>query len=608
MKTILVIDDEHLICNNVVKLLAHSGFQGIGAKDGLEGIQMAKAYVPDLIVCDVAMSGIDGYEVLTTLRQDPKTMGIPVIFLSAKADRGDIRQGMNLGADDYLTKPFTSQELIETIQARLQKQASLALPYLNEMQRTTAVLGSLAHQDPLTNLPNRIFFHHHLQEVIGQAKENRQPIAVLSVKLDRVEPINSQIVPHNLVGDPLVSDPLVSDPLAHHKLTTSVCDRLVQWAAERLTEWVGNKGTVARLDDLTFGVVLSDVQREKSAEHAQTIMDVLTGRVQLSQDPMDNHAYQIRTAIGIALFPEHGRAPGQLLARAERGMQSAQQPEGHAYQFYHPSMKIEDIQRRSLEADLETAIQRSELQLYYQPQVSLLNGRMIGMEALLRWHHPRKGVILPDKFIPLAEKTGLILPIGEWVLQTACAQTHAWRLRMSLPLQVAVNLSIHQFRQTNLVKTVLETLQQTKLNPRLLVLELPEVCLTSDSAHATITLQKLREAGVSVNVDDFGTGLSCLTSLGQLPIDSLKIDRSFVAHLPHSAYHAELVKALLRLSQSFKLRAIAEGIETQEQLTFFQEYGCYGMQGYLYSRPLPAPEFEHWLTNHQPLASHRQLV
>ncbi len=573
MKTILVIEDEPAIRTNVVRILSHLGFQPVGAEDGAKGVQMAKAYLPDLIVCDILMPGLDGYEVLAALRQNPDTASIPFIFLSAKADRSDLRQGMNLGADDYITKPFTTQELVDAIQSRLQKQTTITQPYLDQMRQAAETLSRSAFYDILTALPNRIVLHHDLQAAIQTASEAHQAIAIFDLSLEQCQATSSTLDDKEIE------------------------DSVVQAVTERLQKCVGSNATIARLSDLEFGIWMTDVTDKDIATNlAEKMVEAISVPYLVQGDRVS-----FLPAIGISWYPEHGNSSNQLLARATQARRWCQQQAGSGYQVYSVSIEAAQVKRRSLEADLETALRKSEFELYYQPQVSLLTGRIVGMETLLRWQHPRKGAIAPAEIIQLAEEMGLMEQLGSWIMQTACAQGQSWRSHSPLPLQVSVNISPRQFHQKSFSETVHRILQQTKLNPRLLVLELSENCLIENPETTHTILQTLHDKGVNIHLGNFGTGFSSLRLLNQLPINCLKIDRTFISTLPNSPENTEVVKAILRIAQSFKFRVIAEGVETEEQLTFLQEHGCYGMQGNFYSPPLSVADFQKLLAEDKQL-------
>lgn len=568
MQIILVIEDERAIRSNLVKILTHSGFQVLAAENGSIGIDLAKTHLPDLIICDILMPEVDGYEVLTALRHCPETVSIPFIFLSAKVDRSDIRQGMNLGADDYLTKPFTAREMIETIHSRLSKKAETTQLYLNPIKQAAAAMTSLAYRDPLTDLPNRILLHHHIQQAIQTSPQSQLAVFCFTVKL--CENLSSL------------------EPETTEVLIQAVAERLSQFVAgETLDgEALDGEAMVARLSGLDFGLAVPDtIETQNLTRLAQSILTVISAPY-----PIQTQRFGVEVAIGIACFPTHGRSANQLLSCADKARRWCQTHIGNGYQIYNPSIDDADLLRQQLAADLESAVQQSQFTLHYQPQISLLSGRIIGVEALIRWQHPWRGILTPKEFIWLAEEVGLIGAIDQWVLQTACTEAQTWRAYSSMPLQVSVNLSHRHLQDQTLVAMVQQALQTTKLNPRLLALEFAEAHLMKSPEAVLPLLTEVNQMGVSLYIDNFGTAASSLSYLGRLPLSGLKVDRSFVTDLPANLEQTEVVKAIIRIAQSFKLRVVAGGVETLEQLTFLQEHGCYGIQGRFYSQPVPASD------------------
>lgn len=397
MKKILVIEDEQIIRENILKLLKAEGFDVTGAENGAQGLNAAVSNLPDVIICDVMMPELDGYGVLMALRSNPVTATVPFVFLTGKAERSEMRQGMELGADDYLTKPFTKAELVGAISSRLKKQEAVAEQYKILRAQSCALIQDAA---------------------------------------DKLQQIK-----------------------------TSLCD----------------------------------------------------------------------------------------------------------------------------------ALEREEFQVYYQPQVNVQTGKIMSAEALIRWLHPEKGLISPAQFIPSAEATGFIVQLGEWVLQTACRQMQVWQNAGFSGLRVAVNLSARQFHQPDLSSRVAQILAEIGLEPSSLELELTESLMVEDAPSAIATLQQLKSLGVSISIDDFGTGYSSLSYLAQYPFDTLKIDRCFISNITQGCTNAAIVKAIIQMAHSLCLEVVAEGVETEAEKDFLGRYKCDTMQGYLFSPPLPAGDFEQLL-------------
>jgi diguanylate cyclase len=571
---ILVIEDEPPIRANILKILNFKGFETLGAEDGEVGIEQAKQHLPDLIICDIMMPQVDGYSVLYALRQDPETAAIPLVFLTAKAERSDLRQGMNLGADDYLTKPFSSAELLEAVSARLAKQSSITQPYLDEIKRAAENLSRVAYLDPLTTLPNRIFLRHKLQETLGQADRRHQKVGVLCLNLDRFSAVNASL--GNWVGD-----------------------LLLQAVADRLTSWAAPDVTIARFGGDEFSLIFPATSQPEMVVVLQQLLLRLTKPYRLA----NQQDVFVHGSIGVALYPDNSDNADQLLTQADAARRFCRKQGGNTYQFYDAGMVTADTERRALEIDLNAALERSEFLLHYQPQVNVITGRMVGVEALLRWQHPTRGMVSPVEFIPIAEETGAIIAIGAWVLRAACLEVKALQASCMVPLRVSVNLSAQQFRQQDLVEMVSQILQETELDPHQLVLELTETSVMEDIEVAVNTLQAFKAMGIEISIDDFGTGYSSLSYLRRLPLDVLKVDRSFVSQVTENEHDAAIATAVIAMAKSLKLKVIAEGVETEEQLAFLRQQGCYLIQGFLYSRPLPIVDIQKLLVEDKRLGA-----
>lgn len=568
MEKILVIEDEEFVRENLVELLDAEGFEVISAENGRDGIDLAKAMIPDLILCDVMMPKLDGYTVLMALRQDSATAAVPFIFLTAKATKADFRQCMELGADDYLTKPFRRAELLGAIASRLKKQAAVQERYHRELQKAKEQLDYLIHNDSLTNLPNRLSWRERFNQVQRTGTSKEELVTVLSVGLDRFNQIN--------------------DNLGH-----DVGDLLLKTVAKRLTNCVRKQDTVAHLNLSQFAIILANIQHKKEVGNvAQNILNKLSQTFVLAGQEIF-----ITASIGIAVYPRDGVDIEQLLNHANMAMTKAKQQGGDQYEFYTTALNIGSSDRLSLQSSLRHALERKELQVYYQPQVELHSGQIIGAEALVRWQHPERGIVSPEKFIPIAEETGLIVPIGEWVLWTACKQTKIWQSAGFPALRVAVNLSSRQFSQIDLRKQLVQILLDTGLDPKYIELELTESMLLQNTEVAIRRLNALKSLGVQIAIDDFGTGYSSLSYLQQFPFDTLKIARCFIQNITDDPSNAAITKAIIEMAKTLELKLIAEGVETEAELSFICENKCDVMQGYLFSRPVSKREFEQLLTS-----------
>ena len=432
---------------------------------------------------------------------------------------------------------------------------------VTQSHRAEERIRRLAHFDELTGLPNRTMFMHTLQRAFSLAQRRSKQFALFFIDLDRFKNIN--------------------DSLGHE-----AGDRLLQDVARRLRQHLRESDTVARLGGDEFVVLVEDCAdpRELNAI-AQNILNAV-GRPYL----LAGQEYHVTGSIGISTYPADGQDPAALLKNADIAMYLAKDSGKNNFQFYSAQQNAHSFERLALESALRHALEREEFVLHYQPKVDIGSGRIVGVEALLRWNHPDLAMVGPNQFIPLAEETGLIVPIGRWVLQTACAQAAAWQ-REGLPgLRVAVNLSARQFSDDALIGDIGAALSDASLAPEGLELEITESMVMQNPERAVLTLNRLREMGISVSIDDFGTGYSSLGYLKRFPIDNVKVDRSFIKDLPHDADDAAITRAVIAMAQSLRIRVIAEGVETKEQLQFLRDHECDECQGFYLSRPLPAGE------------------
>jgi diguanylate cyclase (GGDEF)-like protein len=431
--------------------------------------------------------------------------------------------------------------------------------YRSALQSTKVELDHRAHHDTLTDLPNRILLQDRLSQAIDLAQRQGKQLAVMFMDLDQFKHIN--------------------DSLGH-----AVGDQLLQSVAQRLAGCVRQSDTVSRQGGDEFVVLLPQVEHaEDAALSAQKLLVALAPPHRI--DRFDLH---ISISIGISLYPDDGQDAETLIKSADTAMYHAKENGRNNYQFFAPSMNARAVQRQSIEASLRRALERQEFVLHYQPKINLHSGAIVGVEALIRWQHPERGLLPPAQFVPIAEDSGLIVPIGRWVLSEACRQTQAW-LQAGLPaITVAVNTSAVEFRAPDFLENIRSTLATSGLAPRSLELELTESVLMRDAEATNAMLHALSELGIKLAVDDFGTGYSSLSYLRQFPIDTLKIDQSFVNQITHNPDDATLVSAVISMGKSLKQRVIAEGVETPEQVAFLRDQQCDEGQGYYFGRPVAA--------------------
>jgi diguanylate cyclase (GGDEF)-like protein/PAS domain S-box-containing protein len=434
-----------------------------------------------------------------------------------------------------------------------------------------------AGHDILTGLPNRALLQDRLNQAIAFASRYCYPIWILFLDLDRFK--------------------FVNDSLGHN-----AGDTVLNTVAARLQSAVRETDTVARLGGDEFVLVLPERMDERLTSNVvQRIMDTIAGPL-----TVEGHEFVLGCSIGIAAYPGDGADPETLIRNADLAMYRAKETGRNNFQFYTAAMNERLLERLRIEGDMRTALERKEFVLHYQPQIDLCSGRTVGMEALIRWQHPTLGMVPPLRFIGLAEETGLIIPIGDWVLRTACAQAKAWQRAGFPDLCVAVNLSARQFAQNDLVESIASALQESGLAPRYLELELTESLVMSDIDGAIEILRALKDLGVHLSLDDFGTGHSSLSYLKRLPIDTLKIDQSFVRDITHAPDDEAIVASIISLAHNLKRRVIAEGVETKEQLSYLRRHGCTQIQGYYFSKPVSAESFERLLQQDRHVAPTRQ--
>jgi len=439
---------------------------------------------------------------------------------------------------------------------------------LNEItQRKQAELYYLAHYDALTGVPNRMLFNDRLSQACREAARKGTQVGLMYVDLDRFKQVN--------------------DSMGH-----SLGDLLLCAVAERLQGCARDCDTVARLGGDEFAVLMDDLGEPGAAEVvARRVVEAM----QLPFTLMEHELF-ITASIGIAIYPRDDVDVGGLLAKADAAMFELKRNGRNGYRHYSPGLSMYSLDRLSLETDLRNAIEGNEFVLHYQPQVSLATGRTIGVEALIRWRHPKRGLVSPAQFIEIAEESGLIVRIGEWVLREACRQLREWRDAGLPPLRMAVNVSSLQFQQENFCHTVRTIIEEAGIDPALIELELTESIVMHHAASVLGTLERLKKVGVMLAIDDFGTGFSSLSYLRRFPIDRLKIDQSFVRDIERMPVNESIVRAIAALAQSLSLEIVAEGTETEAELAVLKTCHCDEAQGYHFMRPAPAGEFVSWLT------------
>lgn len=547
---ILVVDDDRSTRAALRYTLQRDGFRVEEAGNGALALEMVERLHPDALLLDAMMPVMDGFTTCAKLREHPDNAALPVLMVTALEDSASIDRAFAAGASDYIPKPVH----LAVVSQRVRR--------VVEASQAERHVRHLAYNDTLTGLPNRVMFMDQLGQRLADARANGQALAVLFLDLDRFKYVN--------------------DTLGH-----DIGDRLLQSVARRIKHGVRGGDCVARFGGDEFTVVLSDIANTAAAANAALkIIRALTAPFEI-----DSHDIFMSTSIGISIFPDDGKEAHELLKHADTAMYRAKK-NSSGYAYYEAGMEAALSAHMQLESALRHALERQELMLYYQPKASLAGGGLIGCEALVRWNHPQRGLVSPAEFIPVAEETGLIVPIGEWVLRTACEQAKRWLDAGFQPRPVAVNLSGHQIKRPDFVAGVAAILAQTRLPPALLELELTESMLMDQAQETLSTLEALKRLGVSLAIDDFGTGYSSLAYLKRFPVDTLKIDRVFVSDANRDPNDAAIVAGIIALAHSLRLTVVAEGVENDSQRELLAQAGCDYMQGFLLAQPLPAAVFQ----------------
>ncbi len=557
--TIMIVDDEPSCIEIVQIFLEEEGFHRfVTVVNSTEALSQLENNVPDLLLLDLMMPEVSGFEILSAVRHHPKYEHLPVIILTAVTDSECKIKALEMGATDFLAKPLDQSELALRVRNTL-----FAKAYQDQ----------LAYYDPLTGLPNRQLFLEDLAWALKGAKRHNEQLALLTLEIDHFDKVNDTI--GQGIGDEVLRQ--VAGRIQNVSRATDVLGHAV---ADNDTGI-----TLFHMDSSVFSLILDRIHNaESAAVAAQRILQAI--RVPLTVNEKEIY---VTASIGISTFPAESEQMADLLRVAASAKDYAKTRGGNAFQFASPEINKMYERRQQLEAGLRKALAHGELVLHYQPQIDVETDIVLGVEALLRWNSVN-GPVAADDFIPLAEETGLIVPIGEWVLSEACRQLKEWHLAGRSNIRMAVNLSVRQFISSDFLSTARRIIIDSGVDSQFLTLEITESLLLDNIEQKILLLKGLKETGVKLAIDDFGTGYSSLSYLMHLPVDEIKIDRSFISQMVGNEQCRAIVSTIIFLAHSLHMTIVAEGVEHREQLRYLRRHCCGKYQGFLFSPPLPAHE------------------
>ncbi len=558
---VLIAEDELVSRKRLESMLAKWGYEVVVASNGIEAMEvLEEEKSPRLCILDWMMEGMDGLEICKRVRKRPDAEYKYIILLTAKTEKTDIVEALTSGADDFVTKPYDAREL----QARV-KAGRRVLDLQSELITARETLRMQATRDVLTGLPNRLHFTERLNYLTSN-DAGVDSLAVLFIDLDRFKFIN--------------------DSLGH-----DCGDQVITEVGARLKKCLADADTISRVGGDEFTVIYTrDVCQEKTEQVCRSILEEFAGPIKLATRELF-----VTASIGAAIYPNDGKNSETLVKNADTAMYKAKDKGKNTYQLYSDAFNIDALRRMDLENRLRKAFENQEFTLYYQPRVNIYTGEVMAAEALIRWEDSEAGIINPSEFIPLAEETGLIVPISKWVIGEACRQCRQWMEDGYEKITIAVNVSARDFQQEGLLEKIQQSLAEYNLSPDILDLEITESTIMNAPDMAIEILKKVKEMGISVALDDFGTGYSSLSYLKRFPVDSIKIDRAFVRDITTCKDDAAIAGAVISMAHSLGMRVVAEGVETMDQQRFMASLSCDEMQGFIVSEPLPANDFQKFL-------------
>ncbi|MGK2942940.1 MAG: EAL domain-containing protein [Immundisolibacter sp.] len=554
--TVLIVEDDRSTRLALRGILDQEGYRVVEAGDGEEAMQLYPRVRPDLVLLDARLPRQDGFATCRQILALPEAQRTPVLMITSLADEISVERAFRAGAADFITKPINFGVLRRRVNRLLQAGASERHAH------------RLAFHDVLTGLPNRAGFRERLRQITERAGHNTS-FAIMALDLDRFKILNESFG-HNLADEVLVQ---LSDRIRRQLRADDILGRVGSDEFALACE-IEDPGTATAVADKILASVATPLR-------------------------IGDKELVLSASIGIALFPADDRDVDGLVRHAETALNQAKLAGGGKQHFWQTHMSVAVRRRMDMETDLRKALERSELLLFYQPQLSLTTGMVIGVEALMRWQHPQRGLVSPADFIPLAEDTGLIGPMGEWALREACRQNRLWQKHGLPTLRMAVNVSGHQLMAPEFVDTVSRALAETEHAPENLELEITETTLMRDLEASGAVLRRLRNLGVRISIDDFGTGYSSLGYLKHLPVQTVKIDRSFVAELPENTHDAAITNGIISMGHNLGLEIVGEGVETAAQMRYLREHGCDVIQGYLLHVPTTPESIEAWIIDNQ---------
>jgi diguanylate cyclase len=576
LSTVLVVDDDPGARLLVGSALEIAGFQVVTAVDGVSALAQYRMQPVDCVVLDVVMPGMSGFDVCSALRAHPDSRHVPILMQTSLDDMESVQRAYTAGATDFSSKGINPMLLAERVKFLVRSKQTQ-----DQLRESEAKIRYLAYYDPLTALPNRQRLLQILEQQVAWAMPRQRGVAVLMLDIDNFSRIND--TQGQAVGDSMLQE-------VAHRLQSCLRDQRALDADDSCNGKSDINDWVARTGGDEFALALPGISTVETAQVvARRVQQALARPCVFAQQEIP-----LSASMGVSLYPIDATTAEALLKNADAAMHHGKRNGSNAIEFFKKSISTRAAKHLSMEADLRKALDRGEFTLNYQPRLRVDDMRVEAVEALLRWWHPIRGFVSPDEFIPLAEQTGLIVEIGDWVLREACAQARRWRDAGEVNWQVAVNVSGVQFRDGSLVDRVTRAIDAAGIDSRMIELEFTEGALIEYSAVVSKAVKALKTLGVATALDDFGTGYSSLSYLRHFPIDTLKIDRVFVRDIVSRSGNTPLVDAIIAMAKSLGLSTVAEGVETEAQWQYLKSRHANQVQGFLFCQPLAVADLERW--------------